>query len=178
MRKNTEVLSHCRRQETAWLHRPKGTLCDQPASARFAEQPLQRVSVLTLAEALDRALDTSSLLSMLMLPLSPTRSLTSCVYMCHVSTATKTQSSFTPAMALQQLQGSVSTSHQQGCSCKAFSASGYKPFHHRYSRRGSCCGHRGRPQRCARCLASQREDITEKHGPLQGTSVLLYFLHL
>lgn len=134
--------------------------------------------MLTLAEVLDRALDTSSLLSMLTQPLSPTRSLTSCVHMCHVSTATNTRSSFTPAMALQQLQGSMSTSHQQGCCCKAFSASGHKPFHHRCSRRGSCCSHRGRPQRCARCWASQHEDITEKHGPLQGTPVLLYLLHL
>lgn len=175
---STQVLSHCRRQETAQLHRPKGTLCEQPASARFAEQPLQRASVLTLAEVLHRALDTSSLLSMLTLPVSTTRSLTSCVHMCHVSTATNTRSSFTPAMALQQLQVSVSTSHQQGCCCKAFLASGHKPSHHRCSRRGSCCSHRGRPQRCARCLASQREDITERHGPLQGTSVLLYFPHV
>lgn len=108
------------------------------------------------------------------LPLSATRSSTPCSH--YMPTTTKPASSCNSrtAIALQQLQGSMSTPHWQGCCCKGFFlASGCKSFHHQYSRRGSCCSHRGGPQRCARCLASQHEDITERHGPLQGTSLLL-----
>ena len=114
---------------------------------------------------------TLSLLSMLALPLSASSSPTSCAPC--MATATKPQSSSAPPMALQQLQGSVSTSYRQGCCCKGFLASGSKPSHHWYASRGSCCSHMGRLQRCARCLAGQRDDITHRHGPLQGTSTTL-----
>ena len=134
---------------------------------RFAEQHFQITSALThWAEPRSGF----SLLSMLAPSLSATKSSTS--YAHHAPTATSPPSSCALPVASQQLQGSLSISHRQGCYCRGFLPSGCKPLHHRYATRGSCCGQMGRPQRWARCLASQHEDITDRHGPLQGTAIL------